>query len=131
MYGFNIKLKIPFETVAYKVEEALGKHGFGILTDIDIKAALKDNLHIELRPYRILVVCNPPLAYRAIQEEPDIGLLLPCNVVVREESDSTITVSFMDTEAVLQLVDNPKVHMLAKEVKKLLRAVSQSLTSSS
>ncbi len=123
MYGFSTTLRISFADAIAKVTEALKREGFGVLTDIDVQTTLKSKLNLDMRPYRILGACNPPFAHRAILAEPDIGLLLPCNVLVREEEDGSVTVAFMDPEAVLDLVGKPGMKEIALEVKaKLVRA---------
>lgn len=123
MYGFNAKFKGSFDAAVARVTEELSKEGFGVLTEIDVKAVLKKKLDIEKRPYKILGACNPVLANKALTAEPDIGLLLPCNVVVREEDDGSITVGFMDPQAVLTLVERDDIGEIAGQVREKLQRV--------
>lgn len=123
MYGFNIQIKDNFANAVQRATDALKTEGFGVLTDIDVQATMKAKLGIDGKPYRILGACNPPLAHKAISADPDIGLLLPCNVVVREEADGKVTVGFMDPIAVLKLTDNPKIAEIAEDVRARLERV--------
>jgi len=126
-YGFNVKVDYSFDDAVNRVTDELQKEGFGILTEIDVKATLKKKLDIEKRPYKILGACNPVLANQAMDAEPDIGLLLPCNVVVREDEDGSVIVGFMDPEAVLGLVQRDELKELGAEVRIRLKRVSAAL----
>ena len=123
MYGFNISVSGSMDEVRSKVADELQKEGFGVLTEIDVAATLKKKIDVERKPYIILGACNPALANQAINADPDIGLLLPCNVVVREEEDGSITVGFMDPAAVLSIVDREEVTKLGMEVRGKLEKV--------
>jgi uncharacterized protein (DUF302 family) len=127
MYGFNIQVQGGFADVVQRVTEALKTEGFGVLTDIDVQATMKARLGIDGKPYRILGACNPPLAHKAISADPDIGLLLPCNVVVREDAAGKVIVGFMDPIAVLKLTDNPGIAEIAKDVRARLERVAAQL----
>ena len=126
-YGFGKPVGLAFEPALSRVTEELQKESFGVLTEIDVKATMKKKLNAEMRPYRILGACNPALAHRALTTDPQIGLLLPCNVVVREDDAGSVHVEFMDPGAVLALVDNAEVAQLAVEVKQRLERVMAAL----
>ncbi len=123
MYAFSTNTSKTYDEAIAAVTNALQEQGFGVLTEIDVSAVMKKKLDIDKRPYIILGACNPVLANQALDAEPDIGLLLPCNVVVREEENGSITVAFMDPSAVLALVDNPQIPELAAEVRSRLEKV--------
>jgi len=126
-FGFGKAVDLRFDDAISKVSEELEVEGFGVLSDIDVAGKIKAKLDKDMPPYRILGACNPALAYQAVSAEPEIGLLLPCNVLVREDEDGTVHVSFMDPKAVLSLVDNPGVEPLAGEVKTRLERVLAAL----
>ena len=126
-YGFGKPLDLKFDAALERVTQELQREGFGVLTEIDVAATMKKKLGQDMRPYRILGACNPPLAQRALSAEPSIGLLLPCNVVVREDETGKVLVEFMDPNAVLELVNKPEISRLAAEVRTRLERVMRAL----
>src|SRR5579859_2871116 len=121
-YGFGTTLHVPYEEAVPRVKEALKAEGFGVLTEIDVRRTLREKLGAEMEPYVILGACNPPLAHRALEQEPDIGLLLPCNVVVRAEGAAS-RVDIADPQAMLGIVGNEILHAVAVEAKQRLQRV--------
>ena len=126
-FGFGKPVEGNFDDAVARVTEELSKEGFGVLSEIDVAATLKKKLDKDMPPYKILGACNPPLAHQAVTAVPEIGLLLPCNVLVREDDTGQVHVSFMDPGAVLGLVDVPEVEPLAAEVKARLTRVMDSI----
>ena len=126
-FGFGKIVDASFDEAIEKVTAELEKEGFGVLSDIDVAAKMKAKLDKDMPRYRILGACNPALAYQAISAVDDIGLLLPCNVLVREDADDNVHVDFMDPQSVLSLVDHPGVGPLAAEVKGRLERVAAAL----
>jgi uncharacterized protein (DUF302 family) len=122
-FGFGKPVDYDFDAAIDRVTAELQKEGFGVLSDIDVKAKMKEKLGKDMPRYRILGACNPPLAYEAVNAVAEIGLLLPCNVLVREDRQGKVHVSFMDPEAVMALVDDPEVEPLAADVKQRLERV--------
>jgi uncharacterized protein (DUF302 family) len=126
-FGFGKEVDLSFDDAITRVTAVLQEEGFGVLSDIDVAAKMKEKLDKDMPRYRILGACNPALAFQAISAVEDIGLLLPCNVLVREDSDGKVHVDFMDPASVLSLVDNPGVTPLAAEVKQKLERACESL----
>ena len=128
MYGFTTILTgISFDEALAKTLAALKAEGFGVLSDIDVQHAMKEKLDVDMLPYRILGACNPPLAHQALQAVPDIGLLLPCNVIVREEAGARVVVGFLDPQIMVNLVGKPEVKTVADAALERLRRVCASL----
>lgn len=126
-YYFSKTLDMPFEQAIQKTTEALEEEGFGVLTEINIKATLKKKLDVDFKKYQILGACNPPLAHRALTAESHIGLMLPCNVIVQENEDGKVEVAAVDPVASMQAIENAELGSVAQEVRDLLKKVINSL----
>ena len=126
-YYFSKKVNIPYEEAIIKVSEELKKEGFGILTEIDVKETLKKKLDVDFHKYRILGACNPPYAYKALQAEDKIGLMLPCNVIVQETPEGLVEVAAIDPIASMQAVENPALGEVASGVQDKLKKVIDSM----
>jgi len=126
-YQFQCESNTDFDNTISRVSDALKAEGFGILTEIDVKSTFKQKLDVDIPPYRILGACNPPFAQRALEAEPDIGVLLPCNVAVREDGNGAITIVFMDPNVMADLSDSVEIHQIVKEIRERLIRVRNSM----
>jgi uncharacterized protein (DUF302 family) len=126
-FGFGKVVDQSFDAAIEKVTAELSKEGFGVLSDINVSAKMKEKLDKDMPQYRILGACNPALAFQAISAVEDIGLLLPCNVLVREDADGQVHVDFMDPVSVMSLVNDPRVVPLANDVRGRLERVLEAL----
>ena len=124
--GFQSKLNLPYEAALEKVTEALKAEGFGVLTSIDVKETMKKKLDVDFRKYTILGACNPPLAHKALTARPDVGLLLPCNVIVYEAGDATV-VNIIDPMSMTNFIQDPALESVAEEARQRLKRVSASI----
>lgn len=126
-YYFNKTVDLPLDEAVARVTEELKKEGFGVLTEINMQATLKNKLDVEIRPYRILGACNPPFAYKALQAEANVGLLLPCNVLVQDAGNGKTDVAAIDPLVAMSRVDNPALEPIATEVRARLQRVIENL----
>ncbi len=126
-YYFTKIISLPFDQAVSRAVEELKKEGFGVLTEIDVKATLKKKLNVDFRNYRILGACNPPFAYQALQAEDKIGTMLPCNVIVQEREDGNVEVSAIDPIASMQAIKNEKLGDIAVQVQAKLKKVIENL----
>lgn len=128
MYGFTTSLTdVTFDQALARTIDALKAQGFGVLSDIDVQRAMQEKLGVTMSAYRILGACNPSLAHEALENEPDIGLLLPCNVILREEAPGRIVVGFLDPQTMVRLVGKPELQSVADKAQQSLRRACSSL----
>lgn len=130
MYGHHIEIGGPFDQALERVQAALKAEGFGVLSDIDIQKAMKEKLGKDMPAYRILGACNPPLAHQALQADPEIGLLLPCNVTVRQADGDRAVVGFLDPKIMVQLTNDAAVGAVANDAAERLLRVRRALEES-
>lgn len=130
-YSISAELQLDFNDAVTQTITCLKDQGFGVLTEIDIKETLKKKLDVDFRKYRILGACNPPLAYKALSEEEEIGLLLPCNVIIYETSEGKTRVAAVDPVKAMSIVGNDAIKPIAEEVRQKLLSVISVLTESS
>ncbi|HPF34944.1 MAG TPA: DUF302 domain-containing protein [Candidatus Krumholzibacteria bacterium] len=126
-YYISRQLKMSIDDAEALTRDALAKEGFGVLTEIDVRGTLKKKLDVDFPPYRILGACNPPFALKALQSEPRVGTMLPCNVILRELSKTEVEVSAVDPAASMQAIDNPALAEIAEEIREKLMRVLGSL----
>lgn len=126
-YHLSTTVDVPFEAAVAATAEALKRHGFGVLSDIDVATTLKQKLNVSFRPYRILGACNPQMAYRALQAEDRIGTMLPCNVIVQQKERGKVEVSAVDPVASMQAIDNPELAEIAQAVRGMLCQIVQEI----
>ena len=126
MLGFQSTLNMPYEAALEKVTAALKVEGFGVLTSIDVKETMKKKLDVDFRKYTILGACNPPLAHRALTARPDVGLLLPCNVIVYEQGNGTV-VNIIDPMSMTDFIQDPALDSVAEEARQRLKRVAEAI----
>ncbi len=127
-YGFGKAVSLPFAAAYEQLTKTLQEEGFGIVMEINVSETLKNKINHDMPPYRILGACKPPFAKRAIEADPSIGILLPCNIVIREDAEGVVHIEFMDTTAILPLAENEEIDRIADEIRVKLERVMEALT---
>ena len=126
--GLHVRLNAGFDQAVQRVTDALKVEGFGVLTEIDVRETLKKKINVDFRPYKILGACNPPLAYRALSADAEVGLLLPCNVTVAQVEEGVVEVALIDPLVMMAVIENPALQQVAEEARQRLQRVAESLS---